>query len=450
VLLATGVILLAFADQNRAGFIIGGTVTTAVGILFLAPLAIRALAAGAGRATIAVRLAVRDLARYQARSGAALGAITLSIGIAATIAISAAAAQTPSDGNLPSDQLMLYLSPAGGLSQIPPTDAAQQRTLTNAVDRIAASVHARAVLPLEQAYDPTSGLQPAQPGSPGGGTQPAGYLTAALAKITQVPRGESISTMLPLYVATPAVLSYYGIQPSQIDPSSDVITSRPDVGGLQIFSPGGPSGSSRRFPGMAHPHIQVVRQLPAYTSDPNTLITTAGMRALGLQALPAGYLIQAGQPLTRAEIATARQSAAAAGLYVETRTAQKSLAPLRNWSTAAGILLALGVLGMTVGLIRSETANDLRTLAATGATSTTRRTITGATSGALALLGAVLGTAGAYAALLAWYRSDLHPLGRVPTANLLVILVGLPLLATIGGWLLAGREPPAISRRPIE
>ena len=105
---------------------------------------------------------------------------------------------------------------------------------------------------------------------------------------------------------------------------------------------------------------------------------------------------------------------------------------------------------MTVGLIRSETANDLRTLAATGASSTTRRGITGATAGALALLGAILGTAGAYAALLAWHRSDFSPLGRVPAVNLIVILVGLPVIATVAGWLLAGGEPPVIARRPLE
>jgi putative ABC transport system permease protein len=126
------------------------------------------------------------------------------------------------------------------------------------------------------------------------------------------------------------------------------------------------------------------------------------------------------------------------------------LAPLRNWSTAAGILVALGVLAMTVGLIRSETANDLRTLTASGASSTTRRTITGATAGALALLGALLGTAGAYAALLAWHRSNLHPLTNIPIVNLAVIVAALPLLAALGGWLLAGREPPAIARQPLE
>jgi putative ABC transport system permease protein len=105
---------------------------------------------------------------------------------------------------------------------------------------------------------------------------------------------------------------------------------------------------------------------------------------------------------------------------------------------------------MTVGLIRSETANDLRTLTATGASSTTRRSITGATAAALALLGAILGVGGAYAALLAWHRSDLTPLGRVPIVNLVLILAGLPLIAAVGGWLLAGREPPVITRRPLE
>jgi putative ABC transport system permease protein len=105
---------------------------------------------------------------------------------------------------------------------------------------------------------------------------------------------------------------------------------------------------------------------------------------------------------------------------------------------------------MTVGLIRSETANDLRTLTATGASSRTRRNLTAATAGGLAFLGAVVGTAGAYAALLVWHRSDLTPLSHVPVGNLILILVGLPLVAGIGGWLLAGREPAVISRRPIE
>jgi putative ABC transport system permease protein len=197
------------------------------------------------------------------------------------------------------------------------------------------------------------------------------------------------------------------------------------------------------------PKIQTI-SLPTYTSDPNALLTTHAVESLGLQALPAGWLVQTPKPLTTAQTNTARRSAAAAGLTIETRSTQQNLSRLRNWATATGLLLALGVLAMTVGLIRSETANDLRVLAATGASSTTRRTLTGATAGALGLLGALLGTTGAYAALTAWHRSDLNTLGHPPIANLIVIIAGLPFVATTAGWLLAGREPPAISRRPLD
>jgi len=451
--LATGLVLLAFADQHRAPFIIIGTVVTALGVLFLAPLAIRALAALTRRATISVRLAVRDLVRYQARSGAALGAVTMAIGIAATIAVSAAAAQVPTGpANLPTNELVLHVAPPGAGSQVPPLSAAQLQALNGRVADVAASLHARSVVPLEQAYDPTGGLQSAQniPGL----DEPAGYSVAELDHvITHQGNGVEITFGLALNVATPAVLAHYGLTTADISPSADIISARTGLEHLQIFVPGGNGptpGPPTRAPGLAHPDIQVLKRLPTGSSEPGVLITPHGMQVLGLRAIPAGWLVDTPHALSAEQIRLARRDAAAAGLFVETHTSRKSLAPLRNWSTAAGGLVALGVLGMTVGLIRSETANELRTLAATGASSTTRRALTGVTSGALALLGAVLGTAGAYAALLAWHRSDLSPLGQVPVADLVAILAGVPAVAFAAGWLLAGREPPALSRQPLE
>jgi len=59
--------------------------------------------------------------------------------------------------------------------------------------------------------------------------------------------------------------------------------------------------------------------------------------------------------------------------------------------------------------------------------STTRRTRTAATSGALALLGVLLGATGAYLTLLAGYHDDdLGTLSRVPLLHLTVTVVGLP------------------------
>ena len=92
----------------------------------------------------------------------------------------------------------------------------------------------------------------------------------------------------------------------------------------------------------------------------------------------------------------------------------------------------------------------MRTLTATGATGRIRRRLTAATAGALALLGALLGVAGAYLALAVTYHDDLGYLGRIPASSLLVIVLGVPLIAAMGGWLLAGREPAAIARPVIE
>ncbi len=156
------------------------------------------------------------------------------------------------------------------------------------------------------------------------------------------------------------------------------------------------------------------------------------------------WLVQTDRVPTAVELNQAREVAAARGLAIEARDDAAGLTRLRMGAVAVGMLLALAVLAMTVGLIRSESAGDLRTLTATGATSTTRRNLTAVTAGALALLGAVLGTAGAYVGLAAGRLSHLTPL---PVGDLTVVVVGTPLVATAAAWLLAGREPPELAPR---
>ena len=57
--------------------------------------------------------------------------------------------------------------------------------------------------------------------------------------------------------------------------------------------------------------------------------------------------------------------------------------------------------------------------------------------------------------VIGWIRNNslnggISALANVPTDNLLVVLIGMPLVAAALGWLLAGRQPPAISHQPIE
>src|SRR4029453_12940834 len=90
-LIAAGVASLALSNRDRPILIMAGIVATILGGLLLGPLAIRLFSGLAGRLSVARRLALRDLVRFQARSGAALAAVTLALGIAATVVVVASA-----------------------------------------------------------------------------------------------------------------------------------------------------------------------------------------------------------------------------------------------------------------------------------------------------------------------------------------------------------------------
>jgi len=202
---------------------------------------------------------------------------------------------------------------------------------------------------------------------------------------------------------------------------------------------------------LASPVMQRASSLPGGTSAPNTVITEYAVSKYHLQAQLNGWLIQAPAPLTATQISAARQLALAYGVMIETKSDTPGLGEFTGGATALGIVIAFGVLAASVGLIRSETARDLRTLTATGASSRTRRAITAATTAALGLLGAIGGMAFALVAGLAWAHSSLSAMfGGLPLTDVLILLVGLPLVAAAGGWLFAGREPPAVARQPIE
>jgi putative ABC transport system permease protein len=441
VLMLSGLGSLVAAQQTKPPFIIGGALATSLGLLLLTPVAIAALGRLARLVPLAPRLALRDLARYRARSSAALAAIGLAMGIAATIALSAgvavAKAAAPTGGNLPADQIIVWLSPDALNGPLPSLTPKQADNARLRVEAIAADLHARSVLPLQAAIDPngpqergsTGGRPPVQLGKPHPTTINGRHGT-----------GYSSAEAVPLFVATPQLLLHYGIDPATITADTDVVTRRPSIDEYELI-PG-------RYSDW-HPHLQQAA-LPMYTSLPGALLTARAVQSLHLTPVPAGWLVRAPQPLTQAQTNRAEHTALAAGLSVETRPTGADMTRLADKATGTGVTVALGVLAMTVGLIRSETARDLRTLTAAGARRRTRRALTAATAATLALLGAAIGTAGAYLALLAWHHREPHWLAHVPALNLAAILIGLPLIAYAGGWLLAGKEPPTLMRQPLD
>jgi putative ABC transport system permease protein len=438
-------------------------IALAIAIMQLAGPLLAVVAAAGRHAPIAIRLALRDLARYRARSGPALAAISLATLIAVIVCVASAArfgnVLDYAGPNLTSSELYVHAPQAAGPGGQPTGPGAGQQS--------------------GQQSDQQSGPAPVsmaraqqvakQIDADLGATASMVTLETTSASLTHAALGRAWSG--PVYVATPQLLHAFGISPAQVSPDADILTMRPGLSSMSDmqFTYGGDANAGQNGPNtsdswpcppgacVANPPIQEVSQLPAGTSAPNTVVTEHAISAYHLRGSvqTAGWLITMPQGLSAAQISNAQQLAASApGMSVETRNSIPSLAQIIDVATFFGIFLALAILGMSVGLVRSEAARDLRTLTATGAGALTRRTITAATAGALAFTGAVIGIACGYLAAIGFFRSNsldgLSELSSIPVANLLFILVGTPLLAVLLGWLLAGRAPAGLGRQPLE
>ncbi len=437
VCLATGVDTKQ--DHANLPLLLAGVVAIVLAVLLIGPLAIRTLAAAGSRLPIAARLALRDLSRYRARSASALAAIGVGLGIAvAIIVIATGAEHAAAEGNLSNRQLVVR---AGARFAPTPPAAADVAARRNDVDRITRALDPKTVLRLDVAA--SSATEQLDDGTV---VRPPAELVRPIDAHTV--RGQG-----PLYVATPELLAYAGVKSSEIVPNADVLTAQRGtlyVGAGKVFAGTAPGKSARPAPRVTA-SIRVAHiETSGYSSVPRSFITREAMRRLGLTQVTMGWLVETTKPLTNAQLAAARDVAAHAGLTIEARDTQRGLGTTRTVATLAGMLLALAILAMTVGLIRSESGRDLRTLTATGATSNTRRMITAVTAGALALLGVLLGALAAYLALVAGYLSDLDPLKHVPLSHLTVMLIGLPLLAAAAGWVVSGREPSAVARTALD
>jgi putative ABC transport system permease protein len=465
------------ASGHHSGpiWLVPGLISLVVGIILVSPFFLVLLARVGAKAPVAVRLPLRDMARYRARSGSALSAISLGIMIAVIVcAVATARYSNVFDfvgPNMASNAINVYNPPTGPTcestspSSAPVCQAAPPAPSLSAqestVQAIASAIGAKDVVALEQ---------------------PAVNL--------QNPSGNGRQWNGPIYVATPQLLRAFGINPSSIPSNVDILSSRSGLAGSGVQltygsgsgkgggspqpvnlagpGPGGPGASGNSCsPGscLAHPVVQEEGQLPSGTSAPNTVITESALHRLGLttqnsgpttQNSLGGWMLLSNSAITQAQLTSANSLAASGDLTIESKNDAPASSEIVNWATVFGIALALGVLAMSVGLIRSETASDLRTLTATGASSHTRRALTAVTAGGLAFLGALLGTVAAYVGLFGWFRSNTLEGGmsdlinHVPWDNLFFILIAMPLAAVVIGWVLAGREPQAIASRPME
>ncbi|MGH3128366.1 MAG: ABC transporter permease, partial [Gaiellaceae bacterium] len=221
-LITVGIGCLALSNRDRVPLIVAGILATILGTLLLGPLTIRVLARTAAHTPVAPRLALRDLARYQARSGAALAAITLALGIAAALVVTAAAEEKQESQrlaaalpNLSDRQIRVYTGPTSEPELIPlPLQTPSQVARSAArVRQIVFGLGQASVIPLQKAV---------QPGDPPIVTFEGdrALIAVGLSKRVGPQRTDRASGV---YVATPALLRYLGVDPATVDPSADFL-----------------------------------------------------------------------------------------------------------------------------------------------------------------------------------------------------------------------------------
>ena len=247
ILLGGAAVLFAFSGTTNGNGhgaleLVLGFVALIAAVILLAPACLTLLARLGRRAPIAARLALRDLARYRARSGSALAAITLGVLIAVLVSILSAQRFSNvldyAGPNLASDQLIVY-TPSGqggggpGNGPSGPVTGTKLASMAKTAHAIAAALGSHDVVELESA---NARLDHAGPGRSWNG---------------------------PVYVATPQLLRAFGIKASQISPRADILSMRPGLSGITkmqlLFarkaSPGtgpGPAGAPARAAARTH------------------------------------------------------------------------------------------------------------------------------------------------------------------------------------------------------
>lgn len=199
-------------NGGGAGELVIGFVLLTIAVVLLAPFLLTVLARFSRDAPFSIRMAMRDLARYRARSGAALGAISVAVLIAMVVIIASASRFSNvldyAGPNVSSTQLIVYTS-NGPYGPGGPGNAGDEGAPTTSIASMSTSAHgiARAL-----------------------GADKVVTLETTSATIQHAAPGRSYSG--PLYVATPQLLKDFGIKKSAVDPTAEILSMRPGFSSL--------------------------------------------------------------------------------------------------------------------------------------------------------------------------------------------------------------------------
>jgi putative ABC transport system permease protein len=223
----------------------------------------------------------------------------------------------------------------------------------------------------------------------------------------------------------------------------DVAISRATV---TFWGEDGPIGE-RELPAVTVP---IERNYPAL---PDAIIGWEAAEALGVAETDVSanrYLITLADPVTDAEVSAA---ASVAAEYPDTQVLAADPAAgaqdgLRTLVLVASVVVALTVTGVAVALGEAEARADHRTLVTVGAHPSLRRRITAARAGVIAAVGGLLAVPAGLLPVWGVLLSRGVPI-VIPGPEILIAVVGLPVLAVLGGLLLSPSLPAYAERHAV-
>jgi putative ABC transport system permease protein len=286
---------------------------------------------------------------------------------------------------------------------------------------------------IQLAYDPTAERITT--------TYPTGVVAESFDSVRiRVPMGEKQTPTWAdaVWVATPELLRAWKLDPGLARSEAELLgPPRPDLhlGISKDVSPALVESTEFDF--------------PAHRSAAPYWIPQRAVVEGGLATVTAGWVLESPSPIT-ADQRTELREANAGSFWIDLPdpSGSEDLHSIRLVASLIAYAAGLAVLAMTVGLVRSEAQDADRTLTAVGAPARTQRWIAGATAGLLSFAGSILAVP---IGLLFLVAMTSNPSGKntftVPWRNLTVIPVGLPLIATIGAFLLTSTRS-SYERRP--
>ncbi len=443
-------------DQDPALVAIAvGAVLLVLGVPLASPAIAGALGRLAGRLPTLPRLALRDLARHRARTGAALAAVTAALALPIAIG-TILVSEEPPRPSLANEHVLLR-PPLDGDGGVPAA----------AVDAAAEPLEAESAASLAEVRDPDTD-QPALVVDEESGGDTGRLAVAALDEPEEV-----AAVLGPDQAADDDALA----SAEDALAAGKIVLLGDDNGPrdrtVEIAVPADPNAHAGEQPGEGEgaPSSEVVAELPAVavpggdwpSLQANALITATAADAHDLAVDDdASTLIAAAEPLAADDRDAVRGHVATATDHVqinpEGRLVDSAMLQFGDTPTDAGRIVTLvalalaalvagAVVAITTALAAAEGRGERATLAAVGASPRARRRLLAAQALSLALV------AGALAVPVGLVPGSAAALGLIgqppapPWETLAVALIGLPLAA----WAIArsiARERHLALRRP--